>query len=166
MVLVPILWLAYYNHPTGDDFWFVWMMKQYGYPQVVQQWSQTINARFTANSFMSFSTLVYGSVIGYKLFPVVLVVLLPISLFTALRSVLPPLFSQRQLAAVVVLFTCCYYQNMPGIYEGLYWMSGTVNYQLSLICFLFLSAAGIRKKKDIFSSIWAVFCSCFYSIGL
>ena len=129
-----------YNHPTGDDFWYAWMVKQYGFLGAQHQWFITITGRFTSNAVMSASPLCFDLFWGYKLFPPLVIAAFIWLSYKNIRLFFSDRLSKLVTTALAFVTVLFYYANMPNLYEGLYWLSGVAVYQLSLLVLLAITA--------------------------
>ncbi len=153
--------LAFYNQPTIDDFWYTWMMKKWGFAEAQHQWYITINARYSSNALMSLNSFVWGSVLFFKVFPILLLFGYW-GLFSLLaKKVIYPDLSNTECQKIGLLFTAVYTYGMPGFYEGFYWCSALAGYQVPFILwgFALFFLFSRRKKGTYFLQMagWGIF---------
>ena len=146
--------LAVFNQPTIDDFWYTWMVKKWGFAEAQHQWYITINARFSSNAFMSFNSLVWGSVLFFKVFPIILLggYVLLFTLFA--KRILFPDFSRKESLHAGLLMSAVYCYGMPGFYEGFLWCSALVGYQLPFLLWGFTLLFLLRKRNTQTAGAW------------
>ena len=146
--------LAVFNQPTIDDFWYTWMVKKWGFAEAQHQWYITINARFSSNAFMSFNSLVWGSVLFFKVFPIILLggYVLLFTLFA--KRILFPDFSRKESLHAGLLMSAVYCYGMPGFYEGFLWCSALVGYQLPFLLWGFTLLFLLRKRTTKTAGAW------------
>lgn len=152
--------LAVFNQPTIDDFWYTWMVKKYGFWEAQHQWYITINARYSSNAFMSFNSFVWGSVLFFKAFPILLMVgyVALFSLFA--KKILFPGFSNREAMYAGLFLAAVYCYGMPGFYEGFYWSSALMGYQVPFLLWgfgLLFLLANTKPVSVAGTLFWALF---------
>lgn len=147
VTLVPFVALSFFNHPSVDDYSFTINAKTLGFWKAVQYSYTVWNGRYFSAVVLSVNPLVFNWQFGYKLVPIALLGLLFLSLYTFIHELTFRSLSvkSRITAAAAVLFVYLY--QMPGLSEGLYWMSGAVTYQLANILTLFLFSAMMRAGR-------------------
>lgn len=146
--------LAVFNQPTIDDFWYTWMVKKWGFAEAQHQWYITINARYSSNAFMSLNSLVRGSVVFFKVFPIILLGGY-VTLFTLFaKRILFPDFSNKQSLYAGLLVAAVYCYGMPGFYEGFFWCSALVGYQLPFLLWGFTLLFLLRKRNTQTAGAW------------
>ncbi len=144
--LLPFLITSFYNHPTIDDFWNAATVMSYGRAGAVSYFYHTVSARYTATVIMSFlTTLPEGNVWIFKVFPVVVILLLISSFFFLYRSLFATT-ARREAAAFSFVFVVLHISNMRSLYEGLYWMSSAVCYQVAVCLFAVNIGALVRDR--------------------
>jgi hypothetical protein len=140
MLLAPFLLISFFNHPSLDDFWNANTIAEHGRFGGFLFSIHHFSGRFTSLFLMSLlNTLPRYSIWIFQLFPVVVCA----GLFFSCHYFLKTLFSKlKPLQAVLasLLFLIVHILNMRVLYEGLYWMSASVTYQLCIILYLLLLA--------------------------
>lgn len=160
--LAPFVAISIYNQPAIDDFWNANTVIEHGRLGTVAFYFQTVSGRFFSNFLMSFlNTLPYGSIWIFKLWPVVIIVLLFGSFLFLYRSLFSETFSFRQSVIASLLFVVLHIANIRVLFEGLYWMSSTICYQVAICLFAVGIGAVVRGMKAHSSaySLVAVLCS-------
>lgn len=135
------------------------MAKQYGLAEAQHQWFITINGRYSSNFLMSLNSFVYGSVISYKLWPIIAVVAWVVAFYNLINLALGNVIAPWQKVSAALFFTAIFYTNMPGIHEGAYWLSSITGYQLPTISFLFLLPICVKfnNRPTLFGGV-VLFC--------
>lgn len=150
IAIIPLVTISYFNHPTIDDFWEIAMLKKFGFPNVIYQWSQTINGRFSANGMMAIISIPFKNIWPYKLVPVLFIFLFYVASITLCSILFKHIFSSLETKTLGILFATCYFLDLPDLYQGLYWLSSSVNYLLSIVCFVFILCWQQRNIKEKF----------------
>ena len=125
--LLPFLVISIYNQPAIDDFWNANTVIAHGRLGTAIFYFQTVSGRFFSNFLMSFlNTLPYGTIWIFKLWPVVIIVLLFCSILFLFRSIFSKNISFKQAVIASLLFVLLHLANIRVLFEGLYWMSSTI----------------------------------------
>ena len=160
--LLPFLIISIYNQPAIDDFWNANTVIAHGRLGTVIFYFQTVSGRFFSNFLMSFlNTLPYGSIWIFKLWPVVIIVLLFGSILFLFRSIFSENISFKQAVIASLLFVLLHLANIRVLFEGLYWMSSTICYQVAICLFAVGTGAVVRciSTKSFAYSVIAVMSS-------
>ena len=160
--LLPFVFTAFFNHPAIDDYWNANAVIAHGKWGAVQYFYQTVSSRYTSLFIMSFcNTLPNGNVWMFKVFPITIILCLFFSIYFLYHSIFSVTASRLQTVALSLLFVVLHIANMRSLFEGLYWMSSTVCYQLAVCLFAIGMGAIIRdiKKPQLAMKIIAVVCS-------
>lgn len=145
---LPFIILAFFNQPVDDDYWYTWMAKEYGAWGAVSKWAATINGRYSSNAFMSlFNSLIYGSVVGFKIMPLFILLLWILVIKKYTDYLFANVLLGWQRFSFASLCAMVYYWNIPGINDGLYWVSAVVCYQLPLLLFAWLFLRLLRYEQ-------------------
>lgn len=147
LALLPFFILSAYCQPFADDFWLTNIAIEKGSWQAQQIIRQNWSGRYFAMFLGSINPLVYHSVIGYKILPILLM-LFTMGSFYALLSRLGPWIAPKQRLLYTLLFQVLYLGFMPAIASGYYWMSSALNYQTALIVLLLLATLLCSYRKN------------------
>ncbi|RDC62064.1 DUF6056 family protein [Adhaeribacter pallidiroseus] len=146
LAVLPFLILAAFCHPSADDFWLTNMVVAKGAWQAQADIRQNWSGRYTSMFLGSFNPLVYDSLIGYKLLPILLIFLNLTSLYLLITRILLHIPTKLKIFYTLLL-QVLYLGFMPAIASGYYWMSSALNYQTAIICLLLLSGGLISFKQ-------------------
>jgi hypothetical protein len=153
--ILPFVALSWYNHPTNDDFWYAKWAQKYGFWNAQKVWIETISERYFSTAVMSLNPLVFNSYAGFRIFPVVLMVLWWFSFFYALRSIAKS--AGRPVAVTgAFIWLVVHLATMISVYEGVYSMSATVVYQLGYIALFWLLIMISRYRSE---NAFRIFCA-------
>jgi hypothetical protein len=148
ILLTPFIIASFYNVPYGDDFWYANMVKDHGKIGAVTEWYNTLSGRYITNLLMSYADpLVYRNFDGLVFMPLFCI----ISLWLVLHSLISTALSIEKKDSILLsgTITASYFLLMPDIREGLFWMSGMMNYHTGVILFLLLVRALIIFFKKL-----------------
>ncbi len=124
----------------------------------------THSARFFSNFLMSIcNTLPYGSTLIFKIWPIIIIVLLAASFLFFYTSLFARAATTIQLVTASLLFVVLHIANIRVLFEGLYWMSSTICYQIAICFFAVGIGSLIRhiKTPSLMYACIAVCCSAF-----
>lgn len=155
--ILPLIILSFFNNPNTDDFCYNVKTQDLGYWNAQVYCFNNWNGRFFTTAILTIENLVSGTFIIYKIIPVIILSLLFYSIYD-LSSLL--FINLKKRGHLVFVFYCLvmYLVQMPNISEGIYWLSGTINYQLANILTIFLCSFLIKliqtnKRKYLVLSI-------------
>jgi hypothetical protein len=136
ILLTPYFYLSFFIHPAADDF-------NYAYQTISKGWlNENINqyftwsGRYTSNIFLLANPLVYDNLTVYRILPIVFIVLTFFSFYFLLASVYNNLINKKTLIIISLTITLFSLFSMPDLAEGIYWYTGSVIYQSSVIFFI------------------------------
>lgn len=170
-LFIPFAWLAFYNHPSADDYPLSQTARDWGqYTTVVGYW-KCWSARYTSIFFMSINPLVFGSLWKYKagfagiFFMQVL----------AFRFLLPVLFrldNENYTWLLAAVASLVFLSSSPSLSNGYYYLGGALFYQpghllLTLLVFLiFRNSPPINWPGKAWKSWMMIGAQCALVIGL
>ncbi|MFT2007183.1 DUF6056 family protein [Pontibacter sp. 13R65] len=161
LTLLPLLLLTAYNYPGADDFGFAVRDRTMGFWESQEYFYREWSGRYFATGIMRISPLVWGSIAGYKW----LSALLLLAFGGALGWLAHVLFSGKlpwlQSSALAAFIFCLYVRQVPDITQSLFWLCGSLTYQLPSIMFLILLAyiARLIKSSNTGKNNWRVLVS-------
>jgi hypothetical protein len=149
LALAPFVLLMAFNHPFFDDFRSAAWTHQYGLWGMQSWFYRTQSGRFTSVFFMTaLNPVTYGWFEGVRLVSAVVFVMLWASiaffLRTLLHTVLRASFSWGTAAWTAGLLLALFCNAAPAPFSFLYWFSGVVVYQLTLLNLLIFIALALR----------------------
>jgi hypothetical protein len=164
--LIPFVLLSFFANPIADDFAYHCKSKDLGFWDSQLFWYQEWSGRYFATFILSIKPLVSNSFLIYKLIPIVLLLLLFASLYY-LCSIVFSQIKKKDYYVFIMFVVIIYIIQMPSISQGLYWLSGSITYQLSCVLSLLLFCFLIKliETKDNKYLAYAII-SAFAVIGL
>lgn len=150
LLFIPYFFLSAYTNPFADDFIYGQRGEE---NQVIAQaireyfnWS----GRYTSNILQFLNPLAFHSFVGYKVFPIVLIILILLSHFFFIHILVGGQLSRIEKVILTLLFVLLFLHEMPILSEGIYWYTGSVVYQLGTVCaILYISLLGLYTQKKI-----------------
>jgi hypothetical protein len=160
LTLAPFVLLMAFNHPFFDDFRNAAWTHQYGLWGMQSWFYRTQSGRFTSAFFMTaFNPVTYGWFEGVRLVSVTIFVMLWASITFFLRTifhtVLQACFSWGTAIWTSGLVLALFCNAAPAPFSFLYWFSGVVVYQFTLVSLLTFTALALRVGWGSVRGQWA-----------
>jgi len=157
LTILPFIIISFFNNPTSDDFCFNCKSRDLGFWNAQLSWYNDWTGRYFSSAILSIKSLVSDSFLLYKLIPVFLITLLFFSIYH-LYSLLFVNLKKKDFIILTLYTLVMYIYQMPEISQGLYWLAGSITYQLSNILAVFLFSFLIKltqtnKRRYLISSI-------------
>ena len=136
-VILPLIILSFYNHPNIDDFVIANIVHKSGIfgTQKFLYFNQT--GRYFSDFILCLNPLTFDAYSAYKFNSIVLLLLY----LTATYWLCGKLFKNLTITGKLTLtsvFVLAFISHMPGIAEGVFWLSGSYNTFIPDILTLFL----------------------------
>lgn len=134
--LLPFLVNALYCYPATDDFYISSLARDEGFFQALHYHYTHFNGRFASISLLFLNPLAYDWVGGYKLAPWLLSLILGLAFISCVGAVSGAGFTRKSRVLFAFAVLWAFFDQMPDIRPGLYWLSATVTYQIGGALFL------------------------------
>jgi hypothetical protein len=144
-IILPFIILSFFNHPSADDYWYTQQSAERGFWKAQLYLYNEITGRYLSSAILCINPLVLKWLYGYTFIPIVIIVLLAFSIYTLIDSFALNNFSVRDKILFSSVLFALYLCRMTDIASGLYWMAGSVTYQLGMILAIFAFAYIIKK---------------------
>ena len=128
LILLPFLAIAFYNHPSADDYICAIPAMKWGPITTTLGWYFSWSSRFTSAFFISLNPLVYKWLTGYQLNAWLLMAMVSSGFFFWFRAV-SRFSSFPALASLAILAFTGYLATVPSMVEAFYYLSGAICYQ-------------------------------------
>lgn len=127
-VLVPLLALSYYNHPSpADDYCYIFTVFKIGWFEAMKLYYTEWTGRYFGIFLNHTSPLLFHSIIGFKIIPIFLLLGMVFALHSLFRHLTPTLSRMAHLGFAGAVFFL-YILKMMSISEAFYWMAAFVTY--------------------------------------
>lgn len=136
-ILSPYFILIFFFHPAADDYSYAASTINFGFLNSYIRDYFSWNGRYFSNLFVFYSPLVYGSLLVYRLFIVLLYVLTYVALYFFVRCAFQLNKNKIITHSIALLLLILYVANAPSLFETFYWYTGAVTYQLGIVLLLF-----------------------------
>ncbi|MEO8210814.1 MAG: DUF6056 family protein [bacterium] len=147
LMIIPFIFLFYFNHPSGDDFGFPDNTKIFGFLTAQQISYTNWTGKFFSNAVLSFNPLYFKSITGYKVFTLLLMIAFFYVIFLFISEIIRDnlKWKQRFLFSLAIFFLYLY--GMPSVSQGFYWITGSIVYQFGLIMIMIFLILYSRLNK-------------------
>jgi hypothetical protein len=167
-VLVPLLALSYYNHPSpADDYCYIWTVYKIGWFEAMKLYYDTWTGRYFGILLNHSNPLLWHSVIGFKILPALLLLGIIYSLYSLFSHLTPTLSRLAHLGFAGVVFYL-YVLKMPSVSEAFYWMAAFVTVTIPSILTLFWIVLVLRwyRQDTQFARISVGFLAGFFVFAI
>jgi len=138
-LFIPYVLLCFYAYPVADDFHYTLWAARGGYWQFQLHDFFHWNGRYASNPLVMLDPIKTGSITGYQLVALGLIICTPLSFYFLLSSLFSGVLSTSQRILGSIIFSVLYFGIMPDLPEGLYWMTGSVTYHFGdLLAILYI----------------------------
>ncbi|TDB64112.1 hypothetical protein [Arundinibacter roseus] len=128
LVLIPLIALSFYNHPSAaDDYCFIDTVFKYGWMEGMHHYYIGWTGRYFGILLNHSNPLIIRSVAGFKILPIVLILSFSGALYVLFRQLTPTL-SRKAHAGFTGVLLFLYITKLPNIAEAFYWMAAFVTY--------------------------------------
>ena len=144
LLIFPFLVLSFFCHPQNDDYVFAkWTMSD-GFVRSNIRWYSLWTGRYFSTALASMNPIVWKSIAAYKAVAACTVVLAVSAVYFFVASILEREIPRMRKLLIAGIMVAVYLYNMPAVNPGLYWMTGSMTYQMGNILFAFLLGWLIR----------------------
>ena len=129
-VLAPLFALSYYNHPSpADDYCYIDTVFKFGWLEAMNYYYSGWTGRYFGIFLNHSNPLLFHSVTGFKILPVILLSGVVFALYSLFRHLTPTLSKMAHLGFAGVVFFL-YMLKIASISEAFYWMAAFVTYTI------------------------------------
>lgn len=149
VAFVPFAWIAFYCHPSADDYAYAWSSKYLGILASCKRDYLNWNGRYFSNLLVFCNPISFNSFLGYKIVPLLLLA----ASFFSLKLLLKELLQKSSFVKLNTTYTgillLLILIHLPQLAQGIYWYTGAITYQLAIIlqCIYFTHLLRFFKKK-------------------
>ncbi|GGC10058.1 DUF6056 family protein [Dyadobacter sediminis] len=147
-VLIPLLALSFYNHPSpADDYCYIDTVFKFGWLEAMNYYYSGWTGRYFGIFLNHSNPLLFHWINGFKILPVILLVGLIYALYSLFRHLTPTLSRLAHLGFAGVVFFL-YILKMGSISEAFYWMAAFVTYTIPNIFTLLWTVLALRWYRQ------------------
>lgn len=161
-VLLPLLALSYFNHPSpADDYCYIDTVFKYSWLEAMHFYYSGWTGRYFGIFLNHSNPLLFHSIIGFKVLPVLLFAGLIFALYNLFRHLTPTLSRGAHLGFAGIVFFL-YILKMASIVEGFYWMASFVTYTVpNILTLLWVSVVLDWYRQDTKKTLPAILANFF-----
>ncbi len=159
LFLLPFVAISFFNQPFNDDYWSANAIRSFGRLGQIKYCFENVSARYFASFLMGlFNTLPQEKTWIFKIWPIFTLLLLFISFAFFYISIIPK--NKKEAIFFSLVFVALHIIAMRSLFEGLYWMSSAISYQVAIMFFLITAGCIIRfyRAQKKVHLIIAVLC--------
>ncbi|KAA6440763.1 hypothetical protein FEM33_09340 [Dyadobacter flavalbus] len=147
-VLIPLLALSFYNHPSpADDYCYIDTVFKFGWLEAMNYYYSGWTGRYFGIFLNHSNPLLFHWINGFKILPVILLAGLIYALYSLFRHLTPTLSRLAHLGFAGVVFFL-YVLKMGSISEAFYWMAAFVTYTIPNIFTLLWTVLALRWYRQ------------------
>jgi hypothetical protein len=147
-VLIPLLVLSYYNHPSAaDDYCYIDTVRKIGWFGAMKLYYTTWTGRYFGVLLNHSNPLLFHSITGFKVLPALLLTGTVFALYSLFRNLTPTLSRIAHLGFAGVVFFL-FILKMASLAEGFYWMAAFVTYSIPNMLTLFWIVLVLRWYRQ------------------
>ena len=148
LALLPFAALSFYNPPFWDDFGMAIMVRDMGFWATQRDFYLTWGGRYaTAFIQTAANPLVYGSVAGFRLTPLLMLAGTFAALWAALRELSGRRLSGGPALRAAALLLLLGLAGLPSVYPTFYWFTSSTGYQTGIVLMLLVPVAVLRALR-------------------
>jgi hypothetical protein len=149
LVSIPLIWLAFYNHPSIiDDYCFAYTVMRFGVWKSQMMYYDGWTGRYFHNFIVHTSPLIWRWFGAYTVFPILLLTALWAGFFALIRQLGRAVLSTAEQVAVASGICFLYISQLRSIAEFFYWYTGLAGYSLACVFLLLLIGVFIAHHRQ------------------
>lgn len=167
LVLLALLsrhiWLAAYAHPYLDDYGYAVATRDSTLLDRLLHEYQHWNGRWFSNVLVLRGPLLLGvdrGLVAYRIMPLVIMALTLAALYLLIRKAASGRLDRLRSWSVALLGLLLFMHTMPDTWEGFYWYTGAISYQLPNAMALLLLALLWRNDRAARIPWWSSLFQC------
>lgn len=157
ILLLPFIALSFFTFPTTDDYCHTLAVKDMGYWGYQQEYWKTWSGRYIGTLISATQPLAYDSYLGYKIAPIVIILLYVHALLTFARALTGNKLPEWQRALLAFLLLFVLIAEIPMVSGYFYWYTGYY-YTIADIGTLYLFAFLFRNYPNLSGKHIAIIC--------
>lgn len=140
--------LAFYAHPSADDYAFANKLINEGFLNSQVSWYLTWTGRYASTWLITAYLALFNIVASFWFLPLSLILATCASFVVLFLSLPKGLISPRQAVCSGLGLTALYLSGLPSTSEIIYWLAGAITYQIGNSLYLLLLAALVMLYRD------------------
>lgn len=160
IALVPLFLLSYYNNPALDDYTYALRDSSKNVIETVVSTYQNWSGRYFATAIAQLNPLSFHSLLGYKIYPVILILAFCCSFFYFFHSLFKEILSKLEIVALSMFFILLYLFQAPSICESFFWFSGSAAFTIPPLLTIILVTLLTQKRGYIKQAVAMALTIC------
>ncbi len=136
--IIPFFAISFYNYPSADDLVYSADVRLMGPFWYIKDSYINWGGRYFSALLEAINPLVYNFSFGYKVLPVIFLILTYLGLYFFIKKLIDPQIKKKNIFFYTALLFALILQILPSPVEGFYWMTGAIEYTTPFIIILFL----------------------------
>ena len=145
VTIIPFVVLSLFIFPSADDYCFNVKSKELGFFNAQRFWFMNWTGRYFATMILSIQMLV-NKLWLYRIIPILFIFGFFSSFYYVIRILLEDI-KKMELLYITTACLAVILVQMPSVSQGLYWLPGSVSYQLPNILFLVLLGVIVKEGQ-------------------
>jgi hypothetical protein len=165
------MWVSIYNHPFADDFWLTNYLIDNNKNPFKVAYLLYMNWTGVYSGFFIQALLQPTNIIGFKIMPIVLIILYLASFYYILHVFAGNRLSTKEKIIGCLILYVLFFSHMSGVSQGIYWVMSSIAYTFGYLLTVLLIGftANLFKRRFIFNSFKKHFILtlfiCFVTVG-
>jgi hypothetical protein len=147
LALLVFLILAFFNHPSLDDYIYAVLLRDHGLSVSQSFWWNEWSGRYFSNLLISLNPLSFQSIIAYKIVTFLLIAVFFGGLFYGLSKAFGMFREKSERYFAAAIGSLLLILTLPAFSEGFYWMAAAITYQGAAIMSMILILVAVRMTK-------------------
>ncbi len=165
VAVFPFFLLSFFNNPASDDFAYCNESQVRTFFDFQKHLYLEWSGRYFSNFLLGvIEPMIFKQFFWYKLIPVIVIIVFICSIFSLFTALIITA-SKVEKVSLVSTFLFLYVYQMPDVYQGFYWIPGSLTYQLSQVLVLFFITFLVKYFQDK-KSIYLFISSFFLFAGI
>jgi hypothetical protein len=148
LMAMPFFILAFFNHPSADDYCIASMIKNNAFWDYQKEMYNTWTGRYFANFIEALYTKNLDIVFASKLIPIALLLLLFLSVYSFVKVLFGSIISGLRVTLLSAVLFVIYLNIFPSTGEGIYWITGATEYLFANILTLFFLTCQVKLNSS------------------
>ncbi len=159
--IVPFISLAFFSHPSADDYVFATDTTRLGFWVSQVSWYDGWTGRYFSSAILTLYNLIFH-LKGYSFAILFLIFFFMTSIYFFIGSICGSIFRRTEILVATLVLLNLFISGMPDICSGVYWLSGAATYLLGSTLAIFsigLLLSASKEKSHLQTAVNLSICS-------
>lgn len=150
LLVLPFLVSGFFANPWTDDLYYSFIAKDQGIFDALIYYYTHFNGRYLSITLLLLNPLSFDLIWGYKLIPPLIILMTAMGVFSLLAQFTAKSLPLKNRLFFTLLILLVFFDQMPDVRPGLYWISASVTYLAAGSLFLIFLAllCKVRQNRD------------------